>query len=335
MQPDSHSPPVDQRLIFWLCVVPMVMISPFGISQLIAVDWASGGTILALTLVCLSIAYQIYRSGRVSGRKLLLALCIGNVAVLLMIFRLQLQTLYWAYPLLAFNYYFAGPRTGSVLSAISLSLIFFDAYGWADATLYPRIVASLLTTTLLALVFSLSIVRQQRAVAELISHDPLTGASNRREMQAELARALHLHERYDMPSALVLVDIDHFKQVNDKHGHSVGDRVLVELVGLLRKRLRQTDLLFRFGGEEFLVLLPNTSLGAATQLARDLVRLVRETQLAGLQGVTVSAGVACTTGSADPDDWFQRGDRALYRAKQAGRDRVEVYADSPAQVLGA
>lgn len=328
MQPDSHSPPVDQRLIFWLCVVHMVMIFPFAISQLIAGDWASGGTILALTLVCLSIAYQIYRSGRVSWRKLLLALCIGNIAVLLMIFRLQLQTLYWAYPLLAFNYYFAGPRTGSVLSAISLSLIFFDAYGWADAALYPRIIASLLTTTLLALVFSLGIIRQQRALAELISRDPLTGASNRREMQAELARALHLHERYDMPSALVLVDIDHFKQVNDRHGHSIGDQVLVELVGLLRKRLRQTDLLFRFGGEEFLVLLPNADLGAATQLATELTCLVRETKLAGLQGVTISAGVASSAGSANSDAWFERGDKALYQAKQAGRDRVVVYSGS-------
>ena len=335
MQPDRHAPHVDQRLIFWLCIVPMIMISPFAISQLMAGDWASGGTILALTLVCLSIAYQIHRSGRVSWSKLLLALCIGNIAVLLMIFRLQLQTLYWAYPLLAFNYYFAGPRAGSLLSAITLSLIFLDAYSWADAVLYPRIVASLLTTTLLALVFSISIIRQQRALADLITHDPLTGASNRREMLAELGWALQMQARYDTPATLILIDIDHFKQVNDQHGHSVGDRVLVELVGLLKKRLRTTDLLFRFGGEEFLVLLPNTDLNAATQLATDLVRLVREAHLAGLQGVSVSAGVATAAGSANSDAWFQRGDAALYHAKQAGRDRVEVFAESPARAIGA
>lgn len=328
MQTDSHSRYVDHRLIFWLCSVSMVMISPFAIMQFSAGDWASGVIIMALALVCLSVAYQIHHSGWVSRHNLLLAICIGNVVVLAMIFRLHLQTLLWAYPLLAFNYYFTGPGTGSVLSAITLSLIFFNVHRWAGVVLYPRIVGSLLTTSLLALVFSISIVRQQRVLTELISSDPLTGASNRREMQAELARALHMHERNGMPSTLILIDIDHFKQVNDQHGHSVGDRVLVELVRLIQKRLRQSDLLFRFGGEEFLALLPDTDLAAATHLAAELICLVRETPLAGLQGVTISAGVACNTGSANSDEWFQRGDKALYQAKQAGRDRIEVYSES-------
>ena len=328
MQIDSQSPHVDHRLIFWLCTVPMVMIAPFSIIQFIAGDWASGVIIMSLVLVCLSIAWQIHDSGRVSRHNLLLAVAIGNIVVLVMIFRLHLQTLLWAYPLLAINYYFAGPRMGSVFSAISLSLIFFNAHGWAGPALYPRIIGSLLTTTLLALVFSISIVRQQRALAELISSDPLTGASNRREMHAELARALHAHGRYGIPSTLILIDIDHFKQVNDQHGHSIGDKVLVELVLLIQKRLRKSDRLFRFGGEEFLLLLPDTGLDAATTLAAELTQLVRETPLGGLQGVTISSGVACNTGSANPDEWFKRGDKALYQAKQAGRDRIEVYSGS-------
>ncbi len=304
------------------------MIVPFAIIQVFAGDWTSGVIIMSLALVCLSVAWQIHRGGRMSRRDLLLAICIGNLVVLVMVFRLHLQTLLWAYPLLAVNYYFAGPRKGSILCAISLSLIFFNAHGWAGEALYPRIIGSLLTTTLLAFVFSVSIVRQQRALADLISSDPLTGANNRREMQAELARALHAHGRYGTPSTLILIDIDHFKQVNDQHGHSVGDQVLVELVRLINKRLRQSDRLFRFGGEEFLVLLPDTGLDAAISLAVELTELVRETPLAGLQGVTISSGIAGNRGSANPDEWFKRGDRALYQAKQAGRDRIEVCPES-------
>lgn len=166
------------------------------------------------------------------------------------------------------------------------------------------------------------------------SHDALTGLANRRfliqTLTRDLARAVRLQEHY----AVLMVDIDHFKAVNDTHGHPVGDEVLQHVAGLLRARLRAQDLVGRSGGEEFLVLLPGASPQGALQVAESLRASVAQSplHLGGRDiGVSVSIGV-CSALAQPGDDWsqlVQRADQALYAAKQGGRNRVECVALRP------
>jgi len=167
--------------------------------------------------------------------------------------------------------------------------------------------------------------RAERELQRLAAFDPLTEVLNRRAFMEFARRELSRARRSQEPCTLLMLDLDHFKRVNDEHGHAVGDRVLVECAAALRAALRAADLIGRYGGEEFCVLLPRTGLEEALETAERLRAAVAARPLGGLErSLTVSIGAApCAT--QDPlslDAAFARADEALYRAKARGRDRV-------------
>lgn len=153
--------------------------------------------------------------------------------------------------------------------------------------------------------------------------DPLTGMLNRAALTARAGELTQLSAVSGSPVALVVVDVDRFKSINDGHGHTTGDVVLRELADALRARLRAYDLVYRYGGEEFVVVLPGADEDAAAALAEDLRIAVSERPMAGLN-VTASFGVAASApGEFEFNALFREADLALYRAKGLGRDRVE------------
>ncbi len=153
--------------------------------------------------------------------------------------------------------------------------------------------------------------------------DPLTGLRNRRHFEIALKEAEKRHAAADSPYSLMVIDIDHFKQLNDRHGHDAGDDVLRRVADTLRLRSRQSDCVARWGGEEFALLLPATGLGLAAALADDIRGAVAEAGLS-VDGLSVSIGVGEIAQGEDAAALFRRVDAALYRAKANGRDRVEL-----------
>jgi diguanylate cyclase (GGDEF)-like protein len=165
-------------------------------------------------------------------------------------------------------------------------------------------------------------------IEEMARRDPLTGAYNRRylgeALSAEVARA----RRQASPLAAVMLDLDHFKQVNDRYGHAVGDAVLVVSGALLAGRVRPYDVVARYGGEEFVVLLPGASLTHAADMAERLREGFAGLVVPGFPGrVTVSLGVAVLAAQGTGEEMLSRADAALYRAKARGRDRVASEGD--------
>lgn len=163
-----------------------------------------------------------------------------------------------------------------------------------------------------------------RELNRMARRDPLTGVGNRLALDEAVARMLNQGDRLrPMPFALILLDIDNFKDYNDLHGHLAGDAALGHLGQVLRRATRGNDLAFRYGGEEFLLLLPDVDLNAALSVA-ERVRVAAEEPSSGLPPLTVSAGVAlCDPADGrDPEPLLRRADTALYLAKRAGRNRV-------------
>jgi len=156
-------------------------------------------------------------------------------------------------------------------------------------------------------------------------HDQLTGLYNRHFMVDQIERQRELFARHGSMCCIVLFDIDHFKQINDRYGHAVGDDVLVAFSRRVEVLLRQGDALGRYGGEEFLLMLPMTDLNAALHLA-ERIRCALADSPVPLKSdeitVTASFGVAQLEHGEDADDWLIRADQALYRAKEHGRNRV-------------
>lgn len=160
------------------------------------------------------------------------------------------------------------------------------------------------------------------------THDALTGIYNRDHLYQQLVEAEARFRRYAAPFSLILMDVDHFKAVNDRHGHTVGDRVLKTLVQRIQDSLRESDVLGRWGGEEFLVLAPETDAGGALELAERIRLAVADTRFPDAGHITVSLGVAACRRGASIDTLIVEADRAMYLAKEQGRNQVQPSADT-------
>jgi diguanylate cyclase len=169
--------------------------------------------------------------------------------------------------------------------------------------------------------------RQARRARDQAVRDSLTGLYNRLAYEERAAQAYGHWKRYGDPLSLLVVDVDHFKQVNDRFGHAAGDRALKALAERLAGNVREADFLARYGGEEFVVLMPKTDRTAAATAAEKLRALVETCPFQYREArvpITVSCGVAEFLPGDTAEQVFDRADRALYRAKQAGRNRCEV-----------
>jgi len=164
-------------------------------------------------------------------------------------------------------------------------------------------------------------------VSELVREDQLTGALNRRGLDETIGRELKRADRSRTAVSVALLDIDNFKQLNDSLGHQVGDRALKHLTKVIKETLRPADSVGRYGGEEFLIVLPDTDLNSAIEAMQRLQRdLTKKFFLHNNERVlvTFSAGVALRGEEEDADDLIGRADKAMYQAKQAGKNRVEA-----------
>ncbi len=179
---------------------------------------------------------------------------------------------------------------------------------------------------LCSLVYPLRNALLYREAVTAALRDPLTGIGNRAALEEHLTREVSLAHRHNAPLSLIAIDLDHFKQVNDRHGHSIGDCVLRTVARRMADVLRSTDLAYRYGGEEFVILLSGTPLAGA-QMVAERIREVVASEPCHCDGIeipiTISLGVASLADESSAA-LFDRADRALYSAKEQGRNRVEI-----------
>ena len=167
-------------------------------------------------------------------------------------------------------------------------------------------------------------VKMRREITKLSETDKLTQLNNRCKLDSELENQLNRTKNRSAIFGLIMIDIDHFKQVNDCFGHMAGDVVLVELAELFKASIRSADIVGRWGGEEFMVILPDTDEKVAVELAEKIRRKVSENRFSKQDGITISLGVSVFNDDTSVDTIIYRADQALYVAKNNGRNRVQV-----------
>ena len=182
---------------------------------------------------------------------------------------------------------------------------------------------SSLENLLCALVYPLRNALSYRQAVELASRDPLTGVQNRMALSSSLKREVDLAHRQQVTLSMLVIDIDHFKTFNDEYGHAFGDDVLTTVAQTIANTVRRSDLLFRYGGEEFVVLASHTGEEGAMLLAERIRKNVAAMQTVRGRAiqVTVSVGVARLQAKETPEAFFERADKAVYSAKRNGRNR--------------
>lgn len=219
----------------------------------------------------------------------------------------------------------AGIYNASGVLALGLGLLFNlevnpKTFNWVAQFVLANMVFVVLLKVHLQL-------RERFDEANVMAHsDTLTGLANRRQMQKLLESEVARGERYQQHFSVLLLDLDYFKTINDQWGHAIGDQVLKEVSRLFSNLLRDTDSIARWGGEEFLVLAPNTTALQAEQLAQRLRQTLNQSKIAGHLTLTMSIGIAQHNPSEPLQTLLQNADTALYRAKDNGRNRVETHS---------
>src|SRR5690554_402030 len=230
--------------------------------------------------------------------------------------------LYWAYPAASALFFLLPLReaiASNIIFVTTMAVVSFLKFPEAD---FWRITFSLGLTCVFSMIFAWLVGKLQNELSRVATTDPLTGCLNRSQLADILNSQIQMRERYERVSSLVLIDLDYFKTINDRWGHLAGDKVLKEMALRVRKRLRESDQLFRIGGEEFMVVLPETRQIDADTLAHQLLTSISARPFLDDIRVTASASVAEVTQGETWSVWLNRADQALYEAKSRGRNQV-------------
>lgn len=314
-----------EKILFRIAVVSAVLLAPFGVNNLF-IDRVPLGIAILVTVVVLLIDAVAIQRGRRPPVPFELLLVPVAVAVALLLRTQPMYGVLWTYPAILFSYFVLSRRAAIPVSLGLLAAATAMVHAYIDAGTALRVFASvLLTIVIVNIILGVINDLHSRLVAQTVT-DPLTGAYNRRHMESCLDEAIERQRRSGARAALLLIDIDRFKLINDRFGHAAGDTVLCRIVALINDRVRRLDRLFRIGGDEFLLLLPDTDEPAALTVAEELRRRIAAAampgDISGAAQVNVSIGVAVLQPGQQIDAWMHAADTALYRAKQQGRNRV-------------
>jgi len=311
------------RIIIPVGITVLVLLTIFAVNNLLQGRFDIGLFILFAQALLLVVLLAL-RRGKPLPVSFGVVVVVLLIAVLVAVVRQGILGALWGYPLVFICHFMLSRRLALLFSlGILVILTLFVAY-WVSPELSTRVFATLLLTIIMINIVLNVLGELQEALMRQALTDPLTGAFNRRRMGQTLKQVVEQGRRRAPNNAMLMIDIDHFKAINDRLGHEAGDRVLQQMVTVINGRKRIVDQLFRIGGEEFIILLMDTNTTEAVALADDLRLRIEQAPLLQDQKVTVSVGICAQRAGQSVDDWIKCADTAMYRAKNNGRNRVEI-----------
>ncbi|WP_342595743.1 GGDEF domain-containing protein [Salinicola lusitanus] len=235
---------------------------------------------------------------------------------------LGLVGVFWSFPMMLTNFFLTDARRALLINIIMSIVMIPILLQFSRPESILSFIASSITANSCAYLYARRSDLQQKALKRLATHDALTGARNRRSLEESLAHARHRLLDEGRPSSLILLDLDNFKSVNDRFGHAYGDEVLAKCASLIRRSVRLDDCLFRFGGEEFVLVLADIEEIHAVKVAEDLRAIIASRLGDPSCQITTSLGITGLHPTDDVKRWMKRADDALYEAKRGGRNRA-------------
>ena len=298
----------------------VIAIMPIALFRIISADWTAAVIDLILITGLSLVGIYVFVSQRVKlVSAIISALTLSGVTII--VYLKGHEFLYWAYPTMISVFYLLKPRTASIITFTALIILVPALIRDMDILVFVVAMITLTVTIVFAYVFASQKHEQSEQLSLLIRKDPLTGVGNRRALEEKLDEYIASQHRTKIIASLIMIDLDHFKGINDVYGHIVGDQVLIKLTEIINSRIRMSDNLYRFGGEEFVIIAVGTSAASAETLAEDLRDMIQSANLLP-ETVTISLGVAEYQKDETGDSWIHRSDNALYDAKNLGRNRV-------------
>jgi diguanylate cyclase (GGDEF)-like protein len=319
---DDASKKFQLGLVYVFGVLAAVGIGPFVILRYLQGEKLNA--LLDFAIVCAAISIAVYsrKRGKVTTFSLNFAAIFYTTGAVAIVHMNSPIFVFWMFPAILANFFLLRPRSAIVVNLVAIILILPIAWGLGRTLDSFAMISSLFIGSTMAYLFAYLTEQQRQKLEIFAAQDPLTLLGNRRVMDEDMRTSEDDFTRYQTPATLIVFDLDNFKAVNDKFGHSMGDQILVKIGHLLSARLRKTDRGFRFGGEEFVLLARNTNLEEAAIIAEQ-IRAQVASEVTGPEG-NISASFGCAEIRSDEtrEQWFIRADRAMYEAKAQGRNCV-------------
>ena len=322
LQKLDSAPSFRTKTAFGVAIIAILLVTPFAINNFIQDRPLLGTGNLVLVLLFIANAWYSYRG---KYYPLLTLLGIAPILILYLAYAVGEQGIigiFWCYPSVVFLYFMLPERYAWVANIILISVVSLEAWDILEPHIAVRFMVTLIGVSAFSVFFIRVISKQQHQLEERAITDSLTGLYNRSILNSTLETAVQQNRRAKTPMTIILLDMDHFKVINDTLGHFSGDMVLSGISELLQQRIRSSDKIFRIGGEEFLVLLHNTDRQSGMDIAEEIRARAESLELLPDHIVTLSAGVATLEPEEDWLGWMKRCDANLYRAKSNGRNQV-------------
>lgn len=310
------------RSTFGVSLVAFCILFPFGVNNFVQNRPVDGIITMMIALVFLLNTVMCWR-----GKYSLLLNLFAIVPFIVLgsfnaLFSLGVVGSYWSYLSVLCIYFILPLRFAKYASVFFFLLVSYAAYYSLDASIFARFTAVLIGIVIFTYISTREINKTQNLLTRQSKTDSLTGALNRFSLATHLERAIEQFNSNQIHTALCLIDIDHFKRINDTIGHSMGDNVLIELTRIIHRHIGENDLFFRIGGEEFLLLMNDCNSTTAMTKAQAIRQLVEQATILQNEKVTISLGLSQLSSNIDWKTWINEADKNLYLAKQNGRNKV-------------
>ncbi|MGY3688891.1 GGDEF domain-containing protein [Vibrio coralliilyticus] len=311
----------QKQVLKFIAAITLIFFVPLGIKNLLIGETMLGAVLLAFEItLLLEIAAIIYNKVGLFGHFIPLALLVTSIIMAVNIFG-TLAT-YWVFPIIISIVFLLPARTATIANIVVCLGCTIAVLPHQELSETSRYAFSLLATAVIVHVVVKAVRQLQTDLRYLLVRDPMTGAYNRHQLQSSLENIRQLYTT----SSIALIDIDKFKTINDLYGHDVGDQVITQVVGIIDAETEHSTMLFRLGGDEFLLLFPQADQYAVESSMEAINRAVKESDYPQEAKVTLSSGVAESQPFETIEDWVKRADIALYQSKSLGRDRVSLFS---------
>lgn len=314
----------EEIILMLLGGLSIPSILPFGIIRMMQRNWALAAVDMAIVAGMIAVLTFVWVTRRVRLGSIVITI-FYSIGMLASISVKGSSIVYWVYPTMIAAFFMLKAREAFVINMASLFSLVVILIGKMPMVDLLSVVVTLVLINLFSYIFSHRTSLQHLELNHQAEIDFLTGVGNRRAFDHMLTD-LYKPNNADVSACLFVLDLDYFKNVNDQFGHAAGDQVLIKFCDLIRSRIRVIDSLFRFGGEEFVIVAVGVNVDTVSHLAEELRMLVAKTEFIANYPVTVSIGVAQRNHAESGDAWFQRADAMLYEAKQSGRNTVRMAA---------
>lgn len=314
-------------LVYLFAVLATVGISPFIVLRYLQGETLHAFIDLLIVITAIGGAIYSYWRGEATNATLYFAAGFYTLGATVVIYLNSPIFVFWMFPTIVANFFLLRPSSAVLLNVIAVGMMVPIAWKLGKTLDSFAMMSSLFFCSAMAYLFARLTAQQRKRLEIFASQDPLTMLGNRRLMDQDLRLCVEDFTRYGTPATLIVFDLDNFKAINDKFGHSAGDQLLVRIGEMLTKRLRKTDRAFRFGGEEFVLLARTTNLENSVHIAEQVRQQIMQDITAPEGRITASFGCASIHANESREHWFIRADNAMYQAKAQGRNCVVLAND--------